>query len=164
MTKQQTRLVGILAGIATLAIAGSGGTALADRDHPEDGPHHGTAANASGLKHYDGTVLSKQSSPKRFKLQTEGGQERKFRVNARTRFERVSGFGALDRGLAVEVDAERTERGLVARQVEKAGGGGGSADDPAGDDNGSGGNGADDPAGDDHGSGGHGADDGPNHT
>jgi hypothetical protein len=168
MTKKstRTRFVGILAGTAALAIAG-GGTALADRDHPEDGPHHGTAANASGLKHYDGTVLSKQKSPKRFELRTEGGQERKFRVNAETQFERLSGFGALDRGLAVEVDAKRTDRGLVARQVETArggGGGGGGADDPAGDDNGSGGGGADDPPGDDHGSGGHGADDGPNHT
>jgi hypothetical protein len=162
MTKQRTRF--ILAGTAALAIVGGGGTALADRDHPEDGPHHGGLADASALKHYDGTVLSKQSSPKRFKLRTEGGQERKFRVNAGTRFERLSGFGGLDRGLAVEVDAKRTERGLVARQVEKAGGGGGGGDDPAGDDNGSSGHGADDGPGDDHGSGGHGADDGPNHT
>jgi hypothetical protein len=161
MIKQRTRF--ILAGTAALAIAGGGGTALADRDHPEDGPHHGGLADASALKHYDGTVLSKQSSPKRFKLRTEGGQERKFRVNAGTRFERLSGFGGLYRGLAVEVDAKRTERGLVARQVEKAGGGGG-ADDPPGDDNGSGGHGADDPPGDDNGSGGHGADDGPDHT
>jgi hypothetical protein len=118
MSKQQTRIVGILAGTAALAIAGSGGTAVADRDHPEDGPHHGNLANASALKHFDGTVLSKQSSPKAFKLRTEDGQKRKFRVNAKTRFERLSGFGALDRGLAIEVDAKCTNRGLLARQVD----------------------------------------------
>ncbi len=138
MINSRTRLAGILAGTAALAIAVGGGTAFADRDHPEDGPHHGTVANAGALKHFDGTVLSKQRSPKQFTLRTEGGQKRTFRVNAGTNFERLSGFGALDRGLAVQVDAKRTERGLVARKVETAGGGGGG--------------------------GGGGSDDGPNHT
>lgn len=186
MIQQRTRFATILAA-GTLAVAGSGTTALADRDHPEDGPHHGQGGNTSAtVRHFEGTVLSKDRDPKRFRIRTEGGAKRKFRINAKTRFERISGFGALDRGLEVEVDAKRTNRGLVARQVEKRGGAsgeddgsGGGADDPAGDDNGSGGSGADDPPGDDHGSrgggaddppgddhgsGGGGSDDGPNHT
>lgn len=93
-------------------------------------------ANAVALKHFDGTVLSKSRQAQTFRLRTESGREVKFRVNATTRFERIAGgFGGLHRGLRVEVDAKRTDRGLLARQVQRPGGGGGS-----------GGNGADDGA------------------
>lgn len=187
MIKQITGLGAVLAA-GMLVIAGGGTSALADRDHPEDGPHTGSGNNANAIvRQFEGTVLSKKRHPKRFRIRTESGAKRKFRVNAKTRFERISGFGGLDRGLGVEVDAKRTNRGLLAREVEKRGGasgdddgsggggtddppgddhgsGGGGTDDPPGDDHGSGGGGADDPLGDDHGSGGGGSDDGPNHT
>jgi hypothetical protein len=51
--------------------------------------------------------------------------------------------------MRIEVDAQTTANGLVAKQVEPQGGGGG-------------GGGSDDSGGDDHGGGG--GDDGPNHT
>jgi Domain of unknown function (DUF5666) len=137
------------------------------------------APASAALKHYDGTVLGKDRSAKTFRVRTESGK-RKFKVTARTEFERIAGgFGALHRGDAVEVDAKRKPSGrLVARQVEpqRSGGddrrgdddGGHGADDPSGDDHG--GQRSDDPAGDDHGGhhaddpagddrGGHGADD-----
>lgn len=98
----------------------------------------------AALRHIDGTVVSKNSDNRTFKLSTQSGTVR-IRVNGTTEFERIAGFGALRKGMQIEVDAQSTSNGLVAKQVEPQGGNGGSE-------------------GDDHGSGGHGADDGPNHT
>jgi hypothetical protein len=152
MNKQRTRLAGILAGAAALVVAGGGTTALANRDHPEDGPHQGQAGQVSAVvKHYDGTVLSKNRDARTFKMRTESDRTLKFRVTGTTEFERISGFGGLSRDLRIEVNAKRTDNGLLALKVETQGGGGG-------------GSGGDDSPGDDHGSGGHGADDGANHS
>ncbi|HEV2858918.1 MAG TPA: DUF5666 domain-containing protein [Solirubrobacterales bacterium] len=99
----------------------------------------------AALRHIDGTVVSKNADNHSFRIKTQNGNRVRIKVTANTRFERLSGFGALHSGLQVEVDAKSTANGLVATQVEpRAGGGGGSG-------------------GDDHGGGG-GADDGPNHT
>lgn len=88
-----------------------------------------TSAHAA-LRHFDGTVLSKNSDARTFRIESENGRNVKFRVNRSTEFERIpGGFSGLHRGLEVEVDAKRTDRGLLARQVEKqqrGGGGGGS--------------------------------------
>ncbi len=104
----------------------------------------------AALRHIDGTVVSKNSDNRTFKLSTQSGTVR-IKVNGTTEFERIGGFGALRKGMQIEVDAQKTSNGLVARQVEPQGGNGG-------------GGGGDDSGGDDHGSGGGGADDGPNHT
>ena len=94
-------------------------------------------ANAA-LRHFDGAVLSKNRAETTFRLNTQSGRVVKFRVNATTKFERLpGGFSGLQRGLVVQVDAKRTNRGLLARLVETRKGSGGS--------------------------GGHGADNGPNH-
>jgi hypothetical protein len=149
MTKTTARLAGILAAAATLVMAG-GSAALAERDHPEDGPHH-SAGHADGtvnMRHIDGMVLSKNGDARTFRIRTESGRALRIRVSRTTEFERIAGFAGLHRGLAIEVNVRRTPSGLLATKVETRRGGGG--------------NGADDPAGDDHG--GHGADDGPNHT
>jgi len=104
----------------------------------------------AALRHIDGTVLSKNSAERTFRIATQNGNRIRIQVNSSTRFERIAGgFGGLRKGLQVEVDARRTADGLVAVQVEPQGGGGGGNDDGGGDD---------------HGSGGGGADDGPNHT
>ncbi|HET8954701.1 MAG TPA: DUF5666 domain-containing protein [Solirubrobacterales bacterium] len=94
----------------------------------------------AALRHIDGTVVSKNSDNRTFKLSTQGGTVR-IKVNGTTKFDRIAGFGSLHKGMKVEVDAQTTSNGLVAKQVEPQGGGGGG----------------------DHGGGG-GADDGPNHT
>jgi hypothetical protein len=104
----------------------------------------------AALRHIDGSVVSKSSDSRTFKLSTQSGTVR-IKVNGTTEFERIAGFGALHKGLKIEVDAQTTSNGLVAKQIEPQGGNGG-------------GGGNDDSGGDDHGSGGHGADDGPNHT
>ena len=102
----------------------------------------------AALRHIDGTVVSKNSDNRTFKLKTESGNTVRIKVNGATEFERIAGFGALSKGMRIEVDAQRTDSGLLAKQVEPRGGSGGGGNDDGG--------------GDDHGGGG--ADDGPNHT
>jgi hypothetical protein len=105
----------------------------------------------AALRHIDGTVVSKNSDARTFRITTQGGSQVRVKVNATTEFERIAGFGALKKGLKIEVDAQQTSNGLVAKQIEPQGSNGG-------------GGGNDDSGGDDHGGGGHGGDDGPNHT
>jgi|SRR6187402_667366 len=93
---------------------------------------------SAALRHIDGTVISKNSDNRTFKMSTQSGTVR-IKVNSATKFERLGGFGALRKGLAIEVDAAKTSSGLVAKQIEPQGGNGG-------------------------GGGGGGSDDGPNHT
>jgi len=93
----------------------------------------------AALRHVDGTVLSKNSDNRTFKIRTQNGNRLRIKVNGTTEFERIAGFGALRKGMQVEVDYLRTDSGLLAKQVEPQGGGG--------DDGGGGG-----------------TDDGPNHT
>jgi len=104
-------------------------------------------------RHIDGTVVSKNSDNRTFKITTQSGNQVRIKVNGATKFERIAGFGALHKGMRVEVEAQSTDSGLLAKQVEPQGGGGGGSDDGGGDDHGGGGGG-----------GGGGADDGPNHT
>lgn len=106
----------------------------------------------AAVRHIDGTVASKNAGNRTFRITTQNGNQVRIKVNGTTEFERIAGFGALHKGMQIEVDARQTANGLVAVQVEPQGGRGGS------------GGGDDDSGGDDHGSGGGGADDGPNHT
>lgn len=99
------------------------------------------APAGAAVRHIDGTVVSKSAKDHSFRMSTQSGVLR-IRVNAATVFERISGFGALRKGLEIEVDAKQTSSGLLAKQVETRGGGGG----------------------DDDGGRGGGSDDGPNHT
>jgi Domain of unknown function (DUF5666) len=99
----------------------------------------------AALRHIDGTVVSKNSDNRTFKLKTQSGNTLRIKVNGATKFQRLAGFGALHKGLRIEVDAQPTDSGLLAKQVETSGGSGGSGAD-------------------DNGGHGGGADDGPNHT
>lgn len=101
----------------------------------------------AALRHIDGTVVSKNSDNRTFKLSTQNGNTVRIKVNGATRFDRLAGFGALHKGMLIEVEAQPTDNGLLAKHVEPREGGGGGG---GGDDNG--------------GSHGGGADDGPNHT
>ena len=84
----------------------------------------------AALRHFDGTVLSKDSDSRTFRIATESGNRLRIKVNGTTEFERIAGFGALHKGMRIEVDAVRTDSGLLAKQVEPQGGsGGGGADD-----------------------------------
>jgi hypothetical protein len=100
---------------------------------------------SAAVRHIDGTVVSKNAKEQSFQLSTQSGNVR-IRVTSATAFDRLSGFGALHKGLAIEVEAKQSSTGLVATKIEPRSSGGGE-------DNG---------GGDDHGGGGN--DDGPNHT
>jgi uncharacterized membrane protein YgcG len=102
----------------------------------------------AAVRHIDGTVVSKNAQSKSFQLSTQSGTVR-ISVTSATVFDRLSGFGALHKGLEVEVNAKQSSNGLVATKIEPRSSGGGN-ESGGGDDNGGG-----------HG-GGH--DDGPNHT
>jgi len=81
----------------------------------------------AAIRHIDGTVVSKNSENRSFRIRTQSGSQPRIKVTSSTKFQRLAGFGALHKGLAVEVDAKNTSNGLVAIQVETSGGGG--ADD-----------------------------------
>jgi hypothetical protein len=101
----------------------------------------------AAVRHIDGTVVSKNAKEKSFQLSTQSGNLR-IRVTSATFFDRLSGFGALRKGLEIEVNAKQTGSGLVATKIEPRESGGGSEGG----------------GGDDHGGHGGGHDDGPNHT
>jgi hypothetical protein len=99
----------------------------------------------AAVRHFDATVLAKDSAARTVRVRTEGGAAVTVKVNARTRFERIGGgFAGLARGMAIEIDATKASGRWVAIQIEPRSGGGGED-------------------GDDHG--GHGGhDDGPGHA
>jgi len=103
----------------------------------------------AAVRHFDATVVSKSSAAKTVQVRAESGAKLTFKVNPRTKFERIGGgFSGLTKGLAVEIDANNASGQWVATQIES------DSDDSGGDDSG----------GDDHGGHGGGHDDGPNHT
>jgi len=74
----------------------------------------------AALRHFDGTVLSKNAANHTFRIKTENGNRVRFRVNGDTKFQRIpGGFSGLKQGMRVEVDAKRTDRGFLAKQVER---------------------------------------------
>jgi Domain of unknown function (DUF5666) len=93
----------------------------------------------AAFRHFDGTVLGKDTNARTFRISTERG-ERRFQVNPGTHFERVHGLEGLHRGMRIEVDAVTTRNGLLAREVELRGGKGGDVEDNGhGEDEGGGG-------------------------
>ncbi len=110
------------------------------------------AGAQAAVRHVDATVISTSSAAKTVQVRSESGAKLTFIVNARTKFERITGgFSGLTKGLAVEIDATNASGRWVATQIE------------SGSDNSGGNESGDDHGGDDSGHrGGH--DDGPNHT
>jgi hypothetical protein len=97
-----------------------------------------TAAQAA-LRHFDGTVVSKNAAAKTFKITTQGGNKVTLKVNGTTVFERIAGgFSGLGSGIKIQVDAVQTKAGLVAKKVEpqSASGAGESGDHGGGNDDG----------------------------
>ncbi len=83
---------------------------------------------------FEGTVVAKNNKAKTFKLrQDEGGGTFTIKVTNSTRFERLSGFGAIKVGARnIDVTARKSGNVWIASEVEisgGAGGGGGGDDD-----------------------------------
>jgi hypothetical protein len=108
-------------------------------------------ASAAQLREFEGTVVSVNRDARTFRLRDAARGTVRVKVTRRTRFERLSGFSALRRGLKrVEAKVRRQNGVWVASELERSGGGGehgGGGDDRGGDDHRGG---ADDRGGDDH--------------
>jgi hypothetical protein len=84
-------------------------------------PGFAGTAQAAPIEH-DGPVVSKESNgQKSFRIRDdESGRVFRYRVNRRTRFERIpGGFRGLERGLVISADGRRNDNGrIVATEVE----------------------------------------------
>jgi hypothetical protein len=100
-------------------------------------------AGSAALRQFEGTVVSKNSAARTFRLRdTERGTVR-IRVTRNTRFERIDGFAGLKVGAKnIESTVRRRDGRWIAVEVERSGGGGehggrgnsGGDDNPSGDD------------------------------
>jgi hypothetical protein len=127
----------------------------------------------AAAREFEGTVVSKNSDAKTFRLRDVERGTVTIKVNRNTRFERINGFAGLKVGAKnIESTVKRSNGAWLALEVERSGGGGehGGRDDDCGGDNDRGDDdrrgddddrgGDDDRTGDDHGGhGGHGGDD-----
>ncbi len=104
-----------------------------------------SAASAAAVQ-YEGTVVSVDRSTRTFRLRDSERGTIRIKVRRSTRFERISGFGALQSGMRnIEATVRRSNGRWVALSVERSGGGGNhGGDDNGGDDNGGRGRGGDD--------------------
>jgi len=104
------------------------------------------AAPSAAAVQYEGTVVSVDRSTRTFRLRDSERGTIRIKVRRSTRFERISGFGALQSGMRnIEATVRRSNGRWVALSVERSGGGGNhGGDDNGGDDNGGRGRGGDD--------------------
>ena len=85
-------------------------------------PAGGAAQANAALVDHDGQVLSKESKgTNSFRIKDdETGEKFRFRVDSKTRFERISGgFSGLERGMTISVDGHSEGNALVADAVER---------------------------------------------
>ena len=87
-------------------------------------------AGAAALSPFEGRIVSVNKERRSFRLHDSERGTVRIRVNRRTRFERIAGFGALEAGMRrIEVTARRSDGRWVATLVERSGGGGSHGDD-----------------------------------
>ena len=126
MTRKLFRTSAVTAA-AALAVAAGGSSAAA-----------APAAGSAALRHYEGTVVSKDAGARTFRLRDSERGTVRIRVTANTRFERINGFAGLKVGAKnIESTVRRRDGRWIAVDVERSGGGGqhGGGDNPGGDDN-----------------------------
>jgi uncharacterized membrane protein YgcG len=128
-----TKLAAITAAVAAVGSAGAATTAVA-------APAQAPAAQSTGLREFEGRVLSVNRSARTFRLRDSERGTITVKVTRNTRFERISCLAGLRAGQTnIEVDVRRSNGRWVASEVERSGGGGShGGDDNGGDDNGGG--------------------------
>jgi hypothetical protein len=94
-------------------------------------------AGAAALRQFEGTVVSKNSAARTFRLRDSERGTVRIRVTRNTRFERIDGFAGLKVGATnIESTVRRSDGRWIAVEVERSGGGGEhGGDDNSGDDN-----------------------------
>ncbi len=90
----------------------------------------GPAAAGAATREYEGTVRSVDRDSRSFRLHDSERGTIRIKVTRNTRFERLSGFGALHAGQqAIEATVRRSGGRWIALEVERSGGGGRHGDD-----------------------------------
>lgn len=96
-------------------------------------------AGAAAPRQFEGTVVSKNSAARTFRLRDSERGTVRIRVTRNTRFERIDGFAGLKVGAKnIESTVRRRDGRWIAVEVERSGGGGehgGGDDNSGGDDN-----------------------------
>jgi hypothetical protein len=95
------------------------------------------AAGSAALRHFEGTVVSKNTEARTFRLRDSERGTVRIRVTPSTRFERIGGFAGLKVGATnIEATVRRRDGRWIAVDVERSGGGGhhGGDDSPDGSD------------------------------
>ena len=85
----------------------------------------GPAAAGAATRQYEGTVRSVDRDSRTFRLHDSERGTIRIKVTRSTRFERLSGFGALHAGQTeIEAIVRRSGGRWIALEVERSGGGG----------------------------------------
>ena len=85
----------------------------------------GPASAGAAIREYEGSVRSVDRDGRTFRLHDSERGTIRIKVTSSTRFERLSGFGALHAGQqAIEATVRRSGGRWVALEVERSGGGG----------------------------------------
>jgi hypothetical protein len=96
-------------------------------------------AGSAVLREFEGTVVSVNRDARTFRLRDSERGTVRIKVTRNTRFERIAGFRALERGMKnVEAVVRRSNGRWIAREVERSGGGGEHGGDDDDDDGGRG--------------------------
>ena len=80
---------------------------------------------AASAAEFEGTVVSVNRDNRTFRLHDSERGTVRIKVTSRTRFERISGFSGLRKGMTrIEATVRRSNGRWVASEVERSGGGG----------------------------------------
>lgn len=102
----------IRSGLAACLLAGALAIAPASVAAP-------ATASAKSLHEFEGRILSVNRDAHRFRMRDRHHGIVRIKVNSRTRYEHLSGFGALHKGLRVDVEARRSNGSWVAVEIER---------------------------------------------
>jgi len=102
----------IRSGLAACLLAGALAIAPASVAAP-------AMASAKSLHEFEGRILSVNRDAHRFRMRDRHHGIVRIKVNRRTRYENLSGFGALHKGLRVDVEARRSNGSWVAVEIER---------------------------------------------
>src|SRR5680860_1596667 len=80
---------------------------------------------SAATRQYEGTVVSVNRDARTFRLHDSERGAIRIKVKSSTRFERISGFSGLRKGMSrIEATGKRSNGRWVAVEVERSGGGG----------------------------------------
>lgn len=78
-----------------------------------------TVAQAAMAKQFDGKVVSKNAAEQTFRLDREHAGIVRIAVNDATEYQRLNGFGGIEKGMNLEAVAQPSGGNWLASKVEK---------------------------------------------